>query len=124
MKGPLSGRVAIVTGASRGIGREVALTFARNGAQAVVIAAKSVKEDPRLPGTIFSVAEEVSRIGSCEGFPIQLDGKKKEKRGFRVFYDETQSPTQIRSPRWWIKSSTSLEGSTFLFATRARFGGR
>lgn len=69
----MKGRVIIVTGASRGIGRECALTFARAGAAGVVIAAKSVTEDPRLPGTIYSVAEEVSRINGCVGMPFQLN---------------------------------------------------
>ncbi len=68
----LKGRVCIVTGASRGIGRECALTFARNGALAVAVAAKSVSEDPRLPGTIYSVAEEVNKL-NCVGFPVQVD---------------------------------------------------
>lgn len=59
---PLQGRVAIVTGASRGIGREVALALARSGCD-VVIAAKSVTDTPNLPGTIHSVAREIRDIG-------------------------------------------------------------
>lgn len=59
----MKGRVCIITGASRGIGRECALTFARAGARAVVIAAKSTEEDPRLPGTIYTVAKEVDSLG-------------------------------------------------------------
>ncbi len=44
-----------MTGASRGIGRALALALADRGAH-VVVAAKSVEETPGLPGTIFSVA--------------------------------------------------------------------
>ncbi len=71
----LKGRVCIVTGASRGIGRECALAFATNGALAVAVAAKSVTEDPRLPGTIYSVAEEIGKAtnNQCVGFPVQVD---------------------------------------------------
>jgi len=68
----LNGRVAIITGASRGIGREIALTFARDGARAVVVAAKSTESTPQLPGSIFTVAKEVTELGS-EGVPIKCD---------------------------------------------------
>jgi len=67
----LAGKVAVVTGASRGIGRALALTFAREGAR-VVIAAKSEAETARLPGTIYSVAREVEALGG-EALPIRVD---------------------------------------------------
>jgi citronellol/citronellal dehydrogenase len=68
---PLQGKVAIVTGASRGIGRQVTLSLARAGAD-VVIAAKSEVENPKLPGTIFSVAKEVKALGR-RALPIRVD---------------------------------------------------
>ncbi len=67
----LSGRVAIITGASRGIGRAIALRLAREGV-AVVIAAKTAEPDPRLPGTIYTVAEEVKALGG-QALPLQVD---------------------------------------------------
>jgi len=68
---PLAGKVAIITGGSRGIGREVALTFARAGAH-IVIAAKSDAENPKIPGTIHSVAKEVEALG-VKALPLRVD---------------------------------------------------
>src|SRR4051812_44370205 len=67
----LAGRVVIVTGASRGIGRAIALGLARAGCH-VAIAAKSTEETEKLPGSIFSVAEEVRALG-VEALPIRTD---------------------------------------------------
>lgn len=71
MTGTLQGRTVFITGASRGIGREIALRAARDGAN-VVIAAKSAEPHPKLPGTIHSVAQEVEAAGG-KALPVQLD---------------------------------------------------
>jgi citronellol/citronellal dehydrogenase len=67
----LKNKVIFITGGSRGIGREIALRCARDGAR-IAIAAKSVEEHPDLPGTIYSVAEEITQAGG-ECLPIPLD---------------------------------------------------
>lgn len=58
----LTGRVAIVTGASRGIGKALALRLAQEGAD-VVIAAKSEASTDKLPGSIYDTANEVRALG-------------------------------------------------------------
>jgi citronellol/citronellal dehydrogenase len=58
----LADRVAIVTGASRGIGKALALRLAREGAD-VVIAAKSEASTEKLPGSIYDTANEVRALG-------------------------------------------------------------
>lgn len=73
----LKNRTIIITGASRGIGREIALTCAKDGAN-IVIAAKSAEAHPKLPGTIFSVAEEVEQAGG-RALAVQLDVRDDEK---------------------------------------------
>jgi citronellol/citronellal dehydrogenase len=72
----LSGRVAIITGASRGIGRALALRFAQAGAN-VVIAAKSEESTEKLPGSIHSVADEVRALG-VEALPVRCDVRSEE----------------------------------------------
>jgi citronellol/citronellal dehydrogenase len=67
----LKGRTLFITGASRGIGREIALRAARDGAN-VVVAAKTAEPHPKLAGTIHSVAEEIERAGG-KALAIQLD---------------------------------------------------
>ena len=58
----LQNRVAFITGASRGIGRSIALGLAREGCD-IIVAAKTTEVDPRLPGTIGDVAAEVEALG-------------------------------------------------------------
>jgi citronellol/citronellal dehydrogenase len=69
--GPLQHKTILITGASRGIGRAIALRCARDGAN-VVLAAKTVEPHPRLAGTIHSVAEEVEAAGG-RALALQLD---------------------------------------------------
>jgi citronellol/citronellal dehydrogenase len=64
-------KVALITGATRGIGRAMALGLSRNGYN-VVIAGKSVNDNPNLPGTIYSVAKEVEDIGT-QALPVKVD---------------------------------------------------
>jgi citronellol/citronellal dehydrogenase len=60
--GSLKGRTLFVTGASRGIGKAIALRAARDGAN-VVIAAKTGEPHPKLPGTIHTAAKEIEKAG-------------------------------------------------------------
>ena len=58
----LRGKTLFITGASRGIGKAIALRAARDGAN-VVIAAKTAEPHPKLPGTIYTAAEEIEKAG-------------------------------------------------------------
>jgi citronellol/citronellal dehydrogenase len=58
----LSGKTLFITGASRGIGKAIGLRAARDGAN-VVVAAKSKVPNPKLPGTVFTAAEEIEEAG-------------------------------------------------------------
>ncbi|MBS3805040.1 MAG: NAD(P)-dependent oxidoreductase, partial [Oleiphilaceae bacterium] len=69
-------RTVFITGASRGIGRAIALACAREGAN-IVIGAKSDKPHPKLPGTIHSVADEVREAGG-QALPLVLDVRDEE----------------------------------------------
>ena len=67
----LRDKVVFITGSSRGIGREIALRCARDGAR-VVITGKTAEAHPKLPGTIHSVAKEAIAAGG-QALAIQLD---------------------------------------------------
>jgi citronellol/citronellal dehydrogenase len=62
MSNTLQGKTLFITGASRGIGKAIGLRAARDGAN-VVIAAKTTEPHPKLPGTIYTAAEEIEKAG-------------------------------------------------------------
>lgn len=70
-------KTAFITGASRGIGKAIALKLASHGAN-IIIAAKSVEENPKLGGTIFSAAKEIEAAGG-KALAIQCDIRNEEQ---------------------------------------------
>jgi dehydrogenase/reductase SDR family member 1 len=71
MTGALAGTVAVVTGASRGIGKGVAVALGQAGAT-VYLTGRTVRADSRWPGTITETADEVTRQGG-HGIPVAVD---------------------------------------------------
>ncbi|XP_006558715.1 hydroxysteroid dehydrogenase-like protein 2 isoform X2 [Apis mellifera] len=69
--GKLAGRTIFITGASRGIGKSIALKAAKDGAN-IVIAAKTAEPHPKLPGTIYTTAKEIEEIGG-KALPCVVD---------------------------------------------------
>ena len=72
----LHNQTIFITGGSRGIGEAIALRAARDGAN-VVLAAKSEREHPKLPGTIYSVAKAIEAAGG-KALPIRCDIRNDE----------------------------------------------
>jgi NAD(P)-dependent dehydrogenase (short-subunit alcohol dehydrogenase family) len=70
--GRLEGRVAVVTGASRGIGKAIASMFAAEGAGVAVVARTEAQWDPRLPGTIHETVAEIKARGGT-AIPVPAD---------------------------------------------------
>ncbi|MEO8821556.1 MAG: SDR family oxidoreductase, partial [Ginsengibacter sp.] len=64
-------KTAFITGASRGIGKAIALKLASEGANIVVVA-KSTVENPKLGGTIFTAAKEIEDAGG-KALAVQCD---------------------------------------------------
>ena len=73
----LKGRTLFISGASRGIGKQIALRAARDGAN-IAIAAKTAEPHPKLAGTIYTAAEEIEKAGG-RALPILCDIRYEEQ---------------------------------------------
>jgi citronellol/citronellal dehydrogenase len=73
----LKNHTLFITGASRGIGLAIALKAARDGAN-IAIAAKTDKPNPKLPGTIFTAADEIAKAGG-NALPLVVDVRDEEQ---------------------------------------------
>ena len=69
-------RTAFITGSSRGIGKAIGLRLAKAGYN-IIIAAKTVKPHPKLPGTIITAAEEIEAAGG-KAMPVAVDIRSEE----------------------------------------------
>jgi len=67
----LRGKTLFISGASRGIGLAIALRAARDGAN-IIVAAKTTTPHPKLPGTIYTAAQEIERAGG-QALPVECD---------------------------------------------------
>lgn len=72
----LNNKTIFLSGGSRGIGRAIALRAARDGAN-IIVAAKTAEPHPKLPGTIYSVAEEIEEAGG-KALPVIVDIRDEE----------------------------------------------
>jgi len=77
---PLLDQIAVVTGASRGIGRQIAIDFAKAGAHVVVTARSSENAPSKLPGTIEDTAREVEALGR-RALAVPMDVTSEEQIG-------------------------------------------
>ena len=68
----LKDQVAIITGSSRGVGKFIATELAKEGCNIVVAARSEQESDPKLPGTIYSTAEELRSLG-VRALPVRTD---------------------------------------------------
>jgi citronellol/citronellal dehydrogenase len=130
----LEGTVAIVTGASRGIGKGLALGMARAGA-AVVCAARSEKESPGgLPGTIHATADEITAVGGraiavrcdiavADDIDNLVERTVAELGRLDVLVNNAMAPTRglfdETTLEMWDESMTTNVRSLFLFCKAA-----
>lgn len=73
----LANKTLFISGASRGIGRAIALRAARDGAN-IAIAAKTATAHPKLPGTVYTVAEEIEKAGG-KALPLVVDIRDEQR---------------------------------------------
>lgn len=78
----LKAKTLFITGASRGIGKAIALAAARDGAN-IAIAAKTTEPHPKLEGTIYTAAQEIEAAGG-KALPLAVDIRREEEIAWAV----------------------------------------
>src|SRR5260221_6259285 len=69
----LAGKVAIVTGSSRGLGLYCALAYAQEGAKLVAVGRNARETNLHMPGNVYLTAEAIRQFTGCEALPIICD---------------------------------------------------
>ena len=102
----LRGKVAVVTGSSRGIGKRIALALARSGADIVVSARTAEPGQSKRPGTINETAEEVRALG-VKALTVRADLRFATTSG------------DCTRPRWSILAASTYWSTTRPISARA-----
>ncbi len=104
MIGRLTGNVAFITGASRGIGATIAKTLASEGCH-VIIASRSTTEDKKIPGTIYSVRDEITKNnGLARAIPLDITDHNACKQAIDLTINEYGKIDYLinnASAMWW-----------------------
>lgn len=120
----------LITGASRGIGKAIAIKLAAEGAN-VAIASKTVEEHPKLEGTIYSAAEEIDKAGAGKVIALQADIRNEEQineavrktaeafGGIDILINNASainlsSTEQIESKRYDLMHDINVRGTFFM----------
>lgn len=123
-------KTIVVTGASRGIGKAIAMRLAKEGAN-IAIAAKTVEAHPKLDGTIFTAAAEIAACGPGKVLPLQVDIRYEESiteaikatvdtfGGIDILINNASainlSPTEQTEPkRWDLMHDINVRGTFFM----------
>jgi citronellol/citronellal dehydrogenase len=111
----LKGKTLFITGASRGIGKAIALRAAADGAN-IVIAAKTTEPHPKLPGTIFSAAAEIEAAGG-KALALAVDIREPEQIARAV----TQAVAAFGGIDVLVNNASAINLTNTLETTAKRF---